>query len=281
LVRGLHRLFPPRIGLALSGGSVRGLAHIGVLKVLTEFGIRPVLVAGTSAGSIIGAGIAAGMSWKDLIEMARGVFWPKLLHGGTLERFCTLHLPLRFSDLRLPFAAFATVVPAKRAIALTKGHLASAINASCAMRVIRGRVRREGHTLKDGGIACVLPADVCKRMGADFVISSDVWEVSSVLRDIGFHPAHRHAQRIYPAHYRTSLRHTDLHVHPRIPVAGYWPGEAGIQRMVAAGEVAARRALERFASQHRDADQMPDGNVSAGSPMFHSDVRSSGSTARV
>ncbi len=257
------------------------MAHIGVLKVLTEAGIRPAIVAGASAGSIIGAGIAAGMSWQDLVGMARGVFWPKLLHGNTLEHFCARHLPHRFSDLRLPFAAIATALPAKRAVAITTGHLASAINASCAMRVIRGRVHREGHVLKDGGIACVLPADVCRRMGAEFVISSDVWEVASVLRGMGFHPAHRHAHRIYPAHYRTSLLDTDLHIHPHIPVAGYWPNEAGIQQMVAAGEVAARRALERFASKHRHADQMPDGNVSAGSPIFHSDVRSSGSTARV
>ncbi|MBZ5611903.1 MAG: patatin-like phospholipase family protein [Acidobacteriia bacterium] len=263
----------------MSGGSVRGLAHIGVLKVLTEAGIHPAIVAGASAGSIIGAGIAAGMTWQDLIEMARGVFWPKLLHGDTLERFCARHLPHRFSDLRLPFAAIATALPGKRAIALTTGHLASAINASCAMRVIRGRVRREGHVLKDGGIACVLPADVCRQMGADFVISSDVWEVSSVLRDMGFHPAHRHAHRVYPAHYRTSLRHTDLHIHPRVPIAGYWPGDAGIKRMVAAGELAARRALERFSKKQQA--QMPEGNVSAGSPIFHSDVRSSGSTARV
>jgi NTE family protein len=273
LVRSL--LSSPRIGLALSGGSVRGLAHIGVFKVLSEAGIRPAIIAGASAGSIIGAGIAAGMTWQDLIKMARGVFWPKLLHGDTLERFCTRYLPRRFSDLRMPFAAIATALPGKRAIALTSGHLPSAINASCAMRVIRGPVHREGHTLKDGGIACVLPADVCRRMGADFVISSDVWEVSSVLRGIGLHPTHRHAHRVYPAHYRTSLRNTDLHVHPRVPLAGYWPNDAGIDRMVAAGEVAARRALERFASQ------MPEGNVSAGSPVFHSDVRSSGSTARV
>lgn len=274
----MHLLLPSRIGLALSGGSVRGLAHIGVLKALTEAGIRPAIVAGASAGSIIGAGIAAGMTWKDLIEMARGVFWPKLLHGTTLERFCARHLPHRFSDLRLPFAAIATALPSKHAIALTTGHLASAINASCAMRVIRGRVQREGHQLKDGGIACVLPADVCRRMGADFVISSDVWEVSSVLRNVGLHPAHRHAHRIYPQHYRTSLRATDLHIQPDIPLRGYWPSDAGIERMVAAGEMAARRALERFPSQRH---QMPDGNVSAGSPIFHSDVRSSGSTARV
>jgi NTE family protein len=246
-VRSLHPHHSPRIGLALSGGSVRGLAHIGVLKVLTEEGIRPEFIAGTSAGSVIGAGIAAGMTWRDLIELARGVFWPKLLVGKTLERFCERNLPRRFSDLRLPFAAIATAMPGKRAVALAAGHLASAIDASCAMRVIRGRVERDGHAFKDGGIACVLPSDVCRQMGAEFVIASDVWEVSSLLRRLGFHPGQAKAQRLYPAHYRDSLRHTDLLIHPRIPAAGYWPGDAGIERMVAAGESAARRALRASA----------------------------------
>src|SRR5438045_159954 len=77
-----------RIGLALSGGALRGIAHIGVFKVLSEFGIEPVVVTGTSVGSIIGAGIASGMRWFDLAAMARQVFWPGLLYAPRLEQFC-------------------------------------------------------------------------------------------------------------------------------------------------------------------------------------------------
>src|SRR5574340_1231710 len=137
LVRSLHHLRSARVGLALSGGSVRGLAHIGVFKVLSEAGIQPAIVTGTSAGSIIGAGIAAGMTWQELTQMARGEFWPRFLHGGTLEAFCARRLPPHFADLKLPFAAMATTLPDRRAILITTGHLASAISASCAMRVIR------------------------------------------------------------------------------------------------------------------------------------------------
>lgn len=222
---------------------MRGLAHIGVYKVLTESGIRPSFIAGTSAGSVIGAGIAAGMRWQDLRELARNVFWPKLLHGGVLERFCTHYLPPRFSDLQLPFAAVASSVPGTLPFIMTTGHLASAINASCAMRVIRGRVHRDGHVLKDGGLACVLPADVCRQMGAEFVIGSDVWELSSILRGIGLQATHPQARRLYPAHYRHSIKQTDLLVHPKVPISGYWPGHNGIDRMIAAGEQAARRVL--------------------------------------
>ncbi len=83
----LHQLRSRRIGLALSGGSVRGLAHLGVVKVLSEAGIRPAVIAGTSAGSLIGAMLAAGMEWSEIASLARKTFWPKLLHGETLELF--------------------------------------------------------------------------------------------------------------------------------------------------------------------------------------------------
>jgi NTE family protein len=211
--------------------------------MLTEIGIRPSVVAGTSAGSVIGAGIAAGMTWQDLAKLARAIFWPKLLHGSTLERFCVYHLPQRFSDLRLPFAAIATSLPGKNAVPLMTGPLASAVNASCAMRVIRRRVRRDGQLFKDGGIACVLPAEACRQMGAGFVIGSDVWEVSSMLRRAGFHTTHPKAHRLYPAHYRNAVKHTNLLIQPHVPWAGYWPSEGGIERMIAAGEQAARRVF--------------------------------------
>src|ERR1700693_1616674 len=110
----LHQLCSRRFGLALSGGSVRGLAHIGVVKVLSEAGIRPTVITGTSAGSLIGALLAAGMEWNEIASLARKTFWPRLLDGKTLERFCAEHLPATFADLKLPFAAITTEVPAKR-----------------------------------------------------------------------------------------------------------------------------------------------------------------------
>jgi NTE family protein len=246
---GFDRLRFHRIGLALSGGSVRGLAHIGVLKVLSEAGIRPAVITGTSAGSLIGAMFAAGMDWNEIASLARDTFWPRLLHGETLERFCAEHLPKTFSDLKLPFAAITTELPAKRTMIITKGELASAISASCALRGVRRPVRREGKRLKDGGIACVLPSEACRAMGGDFIISSDVWEVSSLLRSVGIAPHHPQTGRVYPQHYHSALRSTDVIIHPRVPLAGYVPGPLAVDRMISAGENAARLALARFSSQ--------------------------------
>src|ERR1017187_1416855 len=113
---GLHQFRSHRIGLALSGGSVRALAHIGVIKVLSEAGIKPAIITGTSAGSLIGAMLAAGMEWNEIAALARKTFWPGLLHGERLERFCTEHLPATFADLKFPFAAITTELPSKRAM---------------------------------------------------------------------------------------------------------------------------------------------------------------------
>lgn len=227
------------VGLALSGGGVRGIAHIGVIKALAESGIRPTIIVGTSAGSLVGAGLAAGMDWQALAGMARAVFWPSLLNGKLLERFCERHLPATFEQMCLPFAAVATEFPARRPVMLTSGRLASALSASCALRIVRRPVRRAGLKLKDGGFTCVLPSAHCRALGADFVIGSDVWEMSSLLRALGCQPLHP----LFPAHYRDAVRQTDLLIQPAIPAWGYVPGLLTVEQLIAAGELATKRAL--------------------------------------
>ena len=242
----LQGLRGARVGLALSGGAVRGLAHIGVIKALSEAGVRPAVIAGTSVGSLVGAALAAGMDWREIAAMARGVFWPSLLNGRRLERFCAKHLPETFAHLRLPFAAVATAVPSKQTVVITEGHLASAVSASCAIPAVRRPVSRDGLRLLDGGISCVLPVMACRELGAEFVIASDVWELSSVLRSVGCHPAHAIKGRAYPFHYRQAVGRADVLVHPSVPFSGYIPSAAAVERMIGVGEQAARHALTRL-----------------------------------
>lgn len=223
---------------------MRGLAHIGVIKALHEVGIKPTVVAGTSVGSVIGAALSAGHDWRAIADLARSVFWPQLLHGKTLERFSVRHLPQSFEDLEIRFAAVATMVPSGGAFTITSGQLSSAISASCALRVLRRPVKREGLQLKDGGFSCVLPTHACRKLGADFVIASDVWEWSSMLRSLGCSPSK--TARFYPTHYQSALAHTDLHIHPEIPISGYVPGPTAVDRMIAVGERATVRMLESF-----------------------------------
>lgn len=245
----LRELREVRVGLALSGGAVRGLAHIGVVKALDEAGVRPTFVAGTSVGSLVGAALAAGMGWREIASMARAVFWPSLLNGRRLERFCSEHLPETFAHLSLPFAAVATAVPSRQTVVMTSGHLASAVSASCAIPALRRPVSRDGMRLLDGGISCVLPTLACRELGAEFVIASDVWELSSLLRSAGCHPSHELKGRAYPFHYRLAVGHADLLVHPRVPLSGYLPGAAAVERMIRVGEQAARHALSRMSGR--------------------------------
>lgn len=244
----LERLHNKRVGLALSGGAVRGLAHIGVIKALNEAGIRPAVVTGTSVGSIIGSALAAGMEWREIADMARSVFWPRFLHGKSLETFAAKYLPPTFENLRAPFGAVATIVPSNQALTITSGCLSSALSASCAVRLLRRAVIREGLQLKDGGFSCVLPAQACRELGADFVISSDVWELSSAMRSLGYSPRDQHRNRTYPRHYLAALAHTDIHIHPHIPLAGYVPGSSAVKKMIAVGERATYHALESICS---------------------------------
>lgn len=196
-------------------------------------------------GSIIGAALANGMGWRAMAEMAQSVFWPRLLHGKTLEQFSTKYLPATFEGLKTPFAAVATMMPSGRPYTIKSGSLASAISASCAVRLLRRRVTRDGLQLKDGGFSCVLPSHACREMGADIIIASDVWEWSSLLRTLGCSPSEpRWTSRAYPAHYRFALSHTDIHIHPEIPASGYVPGASAVDRMIAVGERAAFAALE-------------------------------------
>jgi NTE family protein len=243
-VSSLHQLRSCRVGLALSGGSVRGLAHIGVARALSEHGIEPSVVTGTSVGSLVGAALAAGMKWQEIATLARNIFWPKLLHGETLERFCAEYLPKTFTELVIPFVAIATELPAKRVVAITEGNLASAISASCALRGIRRPVRRLGKQLKDGGISCVLPSVACRSLGAEFICGSDVWEISFLLNRIGISPNHQWASRTYPLHYHVALQSTDLLIRPEIPCSGYLASAQALERMISAGDRATRRALD-------------------------------------
>ena len=83
-------------------------------------------------------------------------------------------------------------------------------------------------------------------LGADLVIASDVWELGALLRGLGLHPLGARSAHLYPSHYRRAVHHTDVLVTPSIPPAGYVPGARAVERMIAAGERAAWRELERL-----------------------------------
>src|ERR1044071_9449658 len=106
----------PRIGLALSGGAARGMAHVGVLRALVENDIRIDCIAGTSAGSIVGGAYAAGMSVDQIADFGRTLRWRDIgrvtmsrlgvQSNERLEQYLRARMPIaRFEELPMPFAA--------------------------------------------------------------------------------------------------------------------------------------------------------------------------------
>jgi NTE family protein len=171
-----------RVGLALSGGAARGLAHVGVLQVLEREGIPVDCIAGTSVGSLVGAAYAAGIRADQLLEMALTVrwrhmarpVWPRsgLVSFARLESyFIRVAGDLTFADLTIPYAALATDLETCQPVILREGRVAPAVHASCAVPGVVAPVQWDGRLLVDGGMVNNLPISVIRDMGADVSIA--------------------------------------------------------------------------------------------------------------
>lgn len=181
------RFESPTIGLALSGGAARGIAHVGVLRALSENGIRIDCIAGTSAGSLVGGAWAAGMSVDEIEDLGRNLRWRDLgrvtmsrlgvQSNERLEQYVRARLPVgRFEELPIPFAAVATELKTGAAVVMRdQGDVPFAIRASCAIPGWYVPVTDEhGRQLVDGGLVAVVPSSVVRSLGADIVIAVDV-----------------------------------------------------------------------------------------------------------
>lgn len=172
----------PKIGVALGGGFARGLAHIGVLKVLEEEQIPIDFLAGTSVGSVIGAGYASGISAKELEEIAALVRF-KDFSRWTFSRFglfsndkmsIFLGKTLRartFEELKIPLAIAATDIITGDPVVFTSGDLVNPVRASCAYPGMFLPVDIDGRLLVDGLLGHAVPARPLREMGAERVIS--------------------------------------------------------------------------------------------------------------
>lgn len=175
---------PPRLGLALGSGAARGLAHIGVLKVLEEAKVPIFGVAGTSIGAFIGALYAAGVPVQRMEEVACELDWRKLarlfnptlptsglVDGRKLVDFMAELLPVHnFEALPLPLAVTATDIETGEALIIRKGNLLEALRAALAFPGIFPPVRFGDRFLVDGGLCNPVPADVVRHLGADRVV---------------------------------------------------------------------------------------------------------------
>jgi NTE family protein len=176
---------PPRIGLALGGGAARGFAHIGVIQVLEESGIRPDLVVGTSAGSLVAALYAAGHNGQALGRMADGMDeasitdWSfplrGMIRGDALARYVRRHTAGKtIEQMKLPLGIVATDLADGAPILFQRGDAGQAVRASSAVPAVFQPVRIGGHEYVDGGLVAPVPVRYTRQMGADFVVAVDI-----------------------------------------------------------------------------------------------------------
>jgi len=190
----------PTFGVAFGGGGARGLAHIHAIEALDELGIRPVAIAGSSIGAIMGAGMAAGMTGAEIHGYARSILgsraevasrmWrarpgtiAEAMQGGIrvsqfnieriLKAFLPEAIPETFEELKIPLKVTATDYFGHKLAVFSEGDLHSALAASAAIPAVFRPVTRDRRVLIDGGIYNPVPFDLIEK-DADIIIAIDV-----------------------------------------------------------------------------------------------------------
>lgn len=255
----------PKIGLVLSGGLARGLAHIGVLRVFADAGIEVNQVAATSAGALIGLMHCAGIAPRQMVDIVRNELFPPrsrrwipgsatwhlagLLKTGGLRNCVTRYVPetMRLEDLPVPLAVTSTDVIAGEPVVHREGAAVPAVMASLAYPGLAPAVQIDGRTLIDGGVLNNMPGNVLANAGMDFVIGVDLASpcklatpnlgaMRMMLRSM--HVRSRKAPCLQGQWIDVMLR-PEVARFPRVDISQ-------LDGLVAAGEVAAQTALPRI-----------------------------------
>lgn len=180
----------PKVGLVLSAGSIRGVAHVGVIQVLEQAGFPIDMVAGTSMGAVFGGLYAAGRPLKRLREIAEGLtvrtgtnvdtvhvlsmlLTESLFSSENTEKLIRAEIKgLRFDQLAKPFACPAMDIYTGENIIFREGDVASAVRASMNLPGIFEPVQYRHRFLVDGGVVDYIPIDAAKLLGADWILAS-------------------------------------------------------------------------------------------------------------
>ncbi|SFU35379.1 NTE family protein [Polaromonas sp. YR568] len=178
---------PVRIGLALGGGAARGFAHVGVIAVLEEAGLKPQLVVGTSAGSLVAALYASGKTSAQLQQTALNmeevaitdwmlpIFGRGMFRGDALARYVNDLVANRLMEnMAIPLGIVATDLNSGQAVLFQRGDTGTAVRASSAVPAVFVPVKINGREYVDGGLVSPVPVRFARQMGADIVVAVDI-----------------------------------------------------------------------------------------------------------
>ena len=172
-----------KIGIAFGGGGARGFTHLGVIKALEEHGLKFDCISGTSVGSIVGAFLASGKSYKEMYEIAKEMkkkdiktnvipLMPSKTDG--IQQVIREGLgDINIEELPIPFTAVAVDLKSTKEVCISHGNLAQAVAGSCAVPGVFVPVEFNDLLLADGGLQNNIPADVLRLAGCDYVIAVD------------------------------------------------------------------------------------------------------------
>jgi len=243
----------PRVGLALAGGFARGIAHIGVLRVLREAGIPIDCVAGTSVGALIGTAYCAGAPLETMEnEGAKTTFadfgrwtpsWLGLATNQRMEKYLERFTPVKtFEELKTPLAISTSDLNQGLTVYYTSGPIVPALRASCAYPALFVPIQHDGRTLVDGFLTSPVPVEGALLLGADVVIA--------VYLEASSEGTPRTAVEVISRSFNIIQRHAevewrqqaDLIIEPDVH-SFVWDDFSKTPELVRAGEEAAVKAL--------------------------------------
>lgn len=247
-----------RVGLALGGGFARGIAHIGVLRILEQEKIPIDCIAGTSAGSLVAGAYASGVPLAEIERVARNIRWSDFARwtisrmgaasNARMERFIRRSFrTTRFEDLKIPLAVVTTDLTSAQALVFTSGDLTTALRASCAVPGMFLPVESNGHLLVDGALVWKVPSQPVRGLGAELVIAvfldslrAGNLKARSVfdLLSRSFAIAEKYGEPVWRSY-------ADVVIEPDVADLS-WDSFDHANRLIASGEEAARRALPRI-----------------------------------
>jgi NTE family protein len=243
----------PKVGLALAGGFARGIAHIGVLRVLREAGIPVDVVAGTSVGALIGAAYCSGASLEVMERIAHQTkfadfgrwtpSWLGLANNLRLEQYLARFTSVqRFEDLQKPLAIAATDINLGLPVYYCGGALGPPLRASCAYPGLFVPVKYEGRMLVDGFLTALVPVEGAFLLGAELVIAVHL-EAGAIEEPRTFTDVLSRSFTIIQKHADLEWRqHVDVIIEPDV-TPFVWDDFSKTGEMVRAGEEAALKAL--------------------------------------
>src|SRR6267142_3776899 len=246
----------PRVGLALAGGFARGIAHLGVLRVLREAGIPIDCVAGTSVGALIATGFCAGASLDEMAKIGADTSfadfgrwtpsWLGLATNQRMEKYLARFTPVKtFEELQTPLAIATTDIAAGVSVYYSHGPIAPPLRASCAYPGLFVPIQFEGRTLVDGFLTAPVPVEGTLLLGADVVIAVYL-EAGTVEQPRTFTDVLSRAFNIVQRHSDLSWRtQADVIIEPDVKTF-VWDDFSKTPEMIAAGEAAALAALPQI-----------------------------------